>query len=222
MMCSVRRFVDYVCPCRFPCLCRFLLSELVKKERYGKPVDMWAFGVILYILHCGYPPFYHDSNYLLGQKIMRGQFEFQPDYWKGVSEDVKDLISHLLDINPKTRYTVDQALNHPWFTSVENTDSQLESHHLGISQLRKFQARKKFRGAIKAIIMIERIKRLLSVKRSSKSFKDLDGVEQEENGKIEGNEIQTTATSLPSPPPTIAVGIDQNPEVLLPPPLSLK
>jgi hypothetical protein len=116
-------------------------------------------------------PFYHDSNYLLGQKIMRGQFEFLPDYWKGVSEDVKDLISHLLDINPKTRYTVDQALKHPWFTSVENTDSQLETHHLGISQLRKFQARKKFRGAIKAIIMIERIKRLLSVKRSSKSFK---------------------------------------------------
>jgi serine/threonine protein kinase len=194
--------------------CFVLSLELVKKERYGKPVDMWAFGVILYILLCGYPPFYHNSNYLLGQQIMKGQFEFHPDYWSGVTEDAKDLISRLLDINPKTRYTVDQSVNHPWFTSVENTDSQLETHHLGINQLRKFQARKKFRGAIKAIIMIERIKRILSVKRSSRSI-DTSGLEENE-GK--GGEV----TSLPSPPPVMSVDVEENPEVLLPPPLSLK
>jgi calcium/calmodulin-dependent protein kinase I len=56
---------------------------------------------------------------------MKGEFEFYSDYWSGVSEDAKGFISHLLDINPVIRYTVDQAKNHRWFTAVDNVDSKL-------------------------------------------------------------------------------------------------
>jgi len=58
----------------------------------GKPADMWSFGVILYILLGGYPPFHDDNQRTLFRKICKGEYTFHPDYWSGVSEDAKDLI----------------------------------------------------------------------------------------------------------------------------------
>lgn len=144
----------------------YMAPEIVRKQNYGKPVDMWAFGVVLYILLCGYPPFYHENQKALAEQIIRGQYSYHPQYWSNVSEDAKDLISKLLDINPHTRLTVDGALQHPW---LQSSDAVLEERDLvsGLNQLRKFQAKKKFRAAIKAVIMIERVKRLIGVRRSS-------------------------------------------------------
>lgn len=144
----------------------YMAPEIVRKQFYGKPVDMWALGVVIYILLCGYPPFYHENQKALAEQISRGQYSYHPQYWSGVSDEAKDLISRLLDINPATRLTVDDALQHPW---LQFDDSVLEGRVLdsGLNQLRKFQARKKFRAAIKAVIMIERVKRLVSMKRNS-------------------------------------------------------
>lgn len=57
---------------------------------------MWSFGVILYILLGGYPPFHDDNQRTLFRKICKGDYTFHPDYWSGVSDDAKDLIKYVL------------------------------------------------------------------------------------------------------------------------------
>ncbi|PRP87025.1 calcium/calmodulin-dependent protein kinase type 1D [Planoprotostelium fungivorum] len=63
---------------------------------------------------CGFPPFYADSNTKLFEKIMHARFSFPSPYWSKVSDEAKDLIRKLLVVNPKTRYTCEQTLSHPW------------------------------------------------------------------------------------------------------------
>jgi serine/threonine protein kinase len=162
----------------------YIAPEMIRKQPYGKPVDMWAFGVILYILLSGYPPFYHPNQEVLANMIKRGQFQFHEQYWQHVSEDARDLISRLLDLNPLTRLSVDDALLHPWLQQREDV---LTANHLtsGLNQLRRFQVRKKFRGAIKAIIMIERMKKFASFRKTNSTTTSVSGRNMD----------------LPSPPP---------------------
>jgi serine/threonine protein kinase len=75
---------------------------------------MWSIGVITYILLGGYPPFHDDNQKALFKKIKNAEYEFHDEYWSEVSEEAKDLIRHLLKINPVERYTAEEALNHPW------------------------------------------------------------------------------------------------------------
>jgi len=83
---------------------------------YDKEVDMWSAGVILYILLCGYPPFFSENDPELFELIMNVEYEFHPRYWSHISEEAKNLISHLLLKDPKKRLTAVQALEHPWFS----------------------------------------------------------------------------------------------------------
>ena len=122
--------------------------------RHGRPpskgsdaqeVDMWSLGVIIYILLCGYPPF-HDSNQpRLFRKIRAGQYRFDSPYWDNVSEQAKDLIRHLLVVDPTQRYDAQQVLNHEWFrTSTLPSKIELGS---AIRELRTFNTQRK--GIIK-------------------------------------------------------------------------
>ena len=88
-------------------------------EGYGLQVDLWATGVIAYIMLCGFPPFASQSKNQkdLFRKIKRGHFSFPEPYWEGVSKEAKDLISKLLQVNPKDRFTADEILSHPWIAS---------------------------------------------------------------------------------------------------------
>jgi serine/threonine protein kinase len=124
----------------------------------GKPVDMWSFGVILYILLGGYPPFYDKNPQRLFRKILRGQYEFHPAYWHEVSDEAKDLIRKLLQLDPKQRLTVAQVLAHPWF---EANAAILSGRMLtmGLSEMRKFMAKRKLRAGIKAIMTVNRMKK---------------------------------------------------------------
>ncbi|CAF1008684.1 unnamed protein product [Adineta ricciae] len=82
---------------------------------YGLPVDLWACGVILYTLLSGLPPFWHRKQHLMFRMIMEGQYSMTGSDWDDVSETAKDLIRHLLVVNPDERYTAAQALQHPFF-----------------------------------------------------------------------------------------------------------
>ncbi|CAF3133568.1 unnamed protein product [Rotaria socialis] len=84
---------------------------------YGLPVDLWACGVILYTLLSGLPPFWHRKQHLMFRMIMEGQYTMTGSEWDDVSETAKDLIRHLLVVNPADRYTAEQALQHPFFIS---------------------------------------------------------------------------------------------------------
>ncbi|KAF9945995.1 hypothetical protein BGZ72_000786 [Mortierella alpina] len=102
----------------------YTAPEIVKDERYSKSVDMWAMGCVLYTILCGFPPFYDESIQALTEKVARGQFTFLSPWWDEISAEVKDLISHLLCVNPKDRYTIDQFLAHPWIKAGEQATQE--------------------------------------------------------------------------------------------------
>ncbi|CAE6395759.1 unnamed protein product [Rhizoctonia solani] len=92
----------------------YTAPEIVKDERYSKSVDMWALGCVLYTLLCGFPPFYDESINVLTEKVARGYYTFLSPWWDDISASSKDLISHLLCVDPTQRYTIDEFLAHPW------------------------------------------------------------------------------------------------------------
>jgi len=92
----------------------YTAPEIVKDERYSKSVDMWALGCVLYTLLCGFPPFYDESINVLTEKVARGYYTFLSPWWDDISHSAKDLITHLLCVDPSQRYTIDEFLAHPW------------------------------------------------------------------------------------------------------------
>ncbi|CAG8604569.1 423_t:CDS:2 [Cetraspora pellucida] len=102
----------------------YTAPEIVKDERYSKSVDMWALGCVLYTLLCGFPPFYDESIRDLTEKVAKGQYTFLSPWWDNISDSSKDLISHLLSVDPEKRYTINQFFEHPW---VKNEPFYLQS-----------------------------------------------------------------------------------------------
>lgn len=97
----------------------YTAPEIVKDERYSKSVDMWALGCVLYTLLCGFPPFYDESIAVLTEKVARGQYTFLSPWWDDISKPAQDLVSHLLTVDPKKRYTIEEFLQHPWITGTD-------------------------------------------------------------------------------------------------------
>uniref|UniRef100_A0A3P8RQP8 Calcium/calmodulin-dependent protein kinase (CaM kinase) II gamma 2 n=1 Tax=Amphiprion percula TaxID=161767 RepID=A0A3P8RQP8_AMPPE len=106
----------------------YLSPEVLRKDPYGKPVDIWACGVILYILLVGYPPFWDEDQHKLYQQIKAGAYDFPSPEWDTVTPEAKNLINQMLTINPAKRITADQALKHPW-VCVSHTCLLLWSPH---------------------------------------------------------------------------------------------
>ncbi|TTF87020.1 Calcium/calmodulin-dependent protein kinase type 1B [Bagarius yarrelli] len=94
----------------------YVAPELLQEKTYGKEVDLWAMGVISFIMLCGYPPFYDDNDTQLYKQIIKAEFEFDSPYWDDISHSAKDFIVHLLQKDPKKRFNCEQALQHPWIS----------------------------------------------------------------------------------------------------------
>ncbi|XP_020292730.1 calcium/calmodulin-dependent protein kinase type 1 isoform X2 [Pseudomyrmex gracilis] len=94
----------------------YVAPEVLAQKPYGKAVDVWSIGVISYILLCGYPPFYDESDANLFAQILKGEFEFDSPYWDDISDSAKDFIRKLMCVNVEERYTCKQALAHPWIS----------------------------------------------------------------------------------------------------------
>lgn len=93
----------------------YLAPEMLQRRDYTKAVDMWALGVIVFVLVCGCLPFDDDSATVPSDDLVRTKFVLRFPRWaKNLSDSAKDLLAHLLDVNPRLRYTAEQALNHPW------------------------------------------------------------------------------------------------------------
>ncbi|CAG8557086.1 979_t:CDS:2 [Diversispora eburnea] len=100
---------------RTPCgTLGYTAPEIIKDERYSKSVDLWALGCVLYTCLCGFPPFYDESIQDLSDKVSKGQYTFLSPWWDNISSSAKDLITHLLIVNPDKRYTIQQFFEHPW------------------------------------------------------------------------------------------------------------
>ncbi|XP_042351212.1 peripheral plasma membrane protein CASK isoform X6 [Plectropomus leopardus] len=128
----------------------FMAPEVVKREPYGKPVDVWGCGVILFILLSGCLPFYGTKERLF-EAICKGKYKMNPRQWGQISESAKDLVRRMLMLDPAERITVYEALNHPW---LKERDRYAYKIHLPetVEQLRKFNSRRKLKGAVLAAV----------------------------------------------------------------------
>uniref|UniRef100_A0A452J6B3 calcium/calmodulin-dependent protein kinase n=1 Tax=Gopherus agassizii TaxID=38772 RepID=A0A452J6B3_9SAUR len=133
----------------------YLSPEVLRKDPYGKPVDIWACGVILYILLVGYPPFWDEDQHKLYQQIKAGAYDFPSPEWDTVTPEAKNLINQMLTINPTKRITADQALKHPWVCQRSTVASMMHRQET-VECLRKFNARRKLKGAILTTMLVSR------------------------------------------------------------------
>ncbi|KAF9111991.1 hypothetical protein BGX27_004140 [Mortierella sp. AM989] len=144
----------------------YMAPEIFQKSGHGKPVDMWALGVITYFLLCGYTPFDRQNSMDEMQAILHAEYQFAPiEYWQGVSETAQSFITGLLTVDPSRRMTAAQALKHPWLAQAAlrqqeaeqqqqqpHDDMEVETpHDLLPSMMSRMKARTKLRNAIGAV-----------------------------------------------------------------------
>uniref|UniRef100_G1NEI3 calcium/calmodulin-dependent protein kinase n=1 Tax=Meleagris gallopavo TaxID=9103 RepID=G1NEI3_MELGA len=169
----------------------YLSPEVLRKDPYGKPVDMWACGVILYILLVGYPPFWDEDQHRLYQQIKAGAYDFPSPEWDTVTPEAKDLINKMLTINPAKRITASEALKHPWICQRSTVASMMHRQET-VDCLKKFNARRKLKGAILTTMLATR-------NFSAKSLlKKPDGVKEPQTTVIhnpDGNKESTESSN---------------------------
>jgi serine/threonine protein kinase len=108
---------------------------------YGTECDLWSCGIILFILLAGYPPFYDDSEPRLFRKIRAGKYNMQDPVWDLVSDEAKDLITKLLEVEPEKRLNVTQVLEHPWMQDEDRT-----VHRKDLGTISRMRSSMKMRG----------------------------------------------------------------------------
>ncbi|XP_066927972.1 MAP kinase-activated protein kinase 5-like [Clytia hemisphaerica] len=99
---------------------------------YDKSCDVWSLGVIIYIMLCGYPPFYSENprkqlSQGMKRRIMHGEYDFPAPEWSKVSDLAKDVVKRMLVISPNERITVGEMLHHPWVDSGSAPNTVLQS-----------------------------------------------------------------------------------------------
>jgi len=120
----------------------YIAPEILKTLPYQNEVDMWSVGVIMYILLCGYPPFYDENDAQLFEKIMQCRYEFHEQYWEHISNEAKELIRGLLKVDPKERLSAEEALKSPWF-NIKFDDQNLNINNNMKTMLAKHNSERK-------------------------------------------------------------------------------
>uniref|UniRef100_A0A4W3GQ09 Calcium/calmodulin-dependent protein kinase IGb n=1 Tax=Callorhinchus milii TaxID=7868 RepID=A0A4W3GQ09_CALMI len=121
----------------------YVAPEVLAQKPYNKTVDCWSIGVIAYILLCGYPPFYEDTESRLFYRISNAEYEFDSPFWDDISTSAKDFIRHLLEKVPEKRFNCEQALRHPWIAA--NTAQHCDIYNSVSAQIQKNFAKSKWR-----------------------------------------------------------------------------
>ncbi|XP_075881950.1 calcium/calmodulin-dependent protein kinase (CaM kinase) II beta 1 isoform X5 [Nelusetta ayraudi] len=181
----------------------YLSPEVLRKEAYGKPVDIWACGVILYILLVGYPPFWDEDQHKLYQQIKAGAYDFPSPEWDTVTPEAKNLINQMLTINPAKRITAQEALKHPWVCQRSTVASMMHRQET-VECLKKFNARRKLKGAILTTMLVSRnfsAKTLLNKKVDVKKRKSSSTVQYmpQTNSTKNSSLVSSPKGTVPSP-----------------------
>ncbi|XP_051946703.1 calcium/calmodulin-dependent protein kinase type IV-like [Xyrauchen texanus] len=148
-------------PCGTP---EYLAPEVVARHRYGRPVDCWAVGVIMYILLSGNPPFYDETeeentdmhNRIIFCRIVAGEFEFDSPYWDDISPAAKELVCKLMEVDQMLRIPAQDALLHEWIAGNGASEKNLKE---GVcAQFEKNFAKAKWRKAIRVTTFMQRLR----------------------------------------------------------------
>ncbi|PWA98446.1 EF-hand domain pair [Artemisia annua] len=121
----------------------YMAPEVLKRS-YGPEVDVWSAGIILYILLCGVPPFWAETEQEVAQAILHSRIDFKRDPWSKVSENAKDLVKKMLDRDPKRRLTAQQVLEHPWLFDAKAAPN-VSLGEVVRSRLKQFQVMNKLK-----------------------------------------------------------------------------
>jgi len=132
----------------------YYVAPQVLQGKYDHMCDLWSVGVIMYILLCGYPPFYGRTDHEVLSKVRRGKFVFEDKDWGRVSADAKHFIRMLLQMSPKDRYTAPKALNHKWIvhTAPRASAAPIKANPTLVDNLRSFRSQNKLKKAALQII----------------------------------------------------------------------
>uniref|UniRef100_A0A453FRK3 non-specific serine/threonine protein kinase n=1 Tax=Aegilops tauschii subsp. strangulata TaxID=200361 RepID=A0A453FRK3_AEGTS len=129
----------------------YYIAPEVLKRNYGPEADIWSVGVIVYILLCGVPPFWAESEHGIFNSILRGQIDFSSDPWPRISPGAKDLVRKMLNSDPKKRISAYDVLNHPWIKEDgEAPDTPLDNAVM--NRLKQFKAMNQFKKAALRVI----------------------------------------------------------------------
>ena len=134
----------------------YVAPEIINSQGYDIKVDCWSLGVILYVMLCGFPPFYADDNDTLFRLIKESDFEFPSPYWDNVSDSAKDLIKNLLVVDSHKRLTTEEILKHPWLTQTNHSGTNLPFKADYIEYKKKNQ----FKNAIMASLIVKLWKKI--------------------------------------------------------------
>ncbi|KAL1123191.1 hypothetical protein AAG570_002278 [Ranatra chinensis] len=129
---------------------QFMAPEVVERQQYGKPGDIWSAGVLLHILLSGTLPFI-GTRQRLYQSICAGRLHLDSPVWESVSEPARDLVRKMLHIDPNQRLTIQEVLNHKW---LRDRDKGVSKVHLmdTVEEMRKLNARRRLKGAVMAAL----------------------------------------------------------------------
>ncbi|KAK8947466.1 Calcium-dependent protein kinase 8 [Platanthera zijinensis] len=122
----------------------YYMAPEVLKRSYGPEVDVWSAGVILYILLCGVPPFWAETDEGIAQAIMKSVVDFNREPWPKVSQTAKDLVKRMLDPNPQARLSAQQVLEHPWLQNASSAPN-IPLGEAVRSRLKQFLVMNKFK-----------------------------------------------------------------------------
>ncbi|OCH92674.1 Pkinase-domain-containing protein [Obba rivulosa] len=183
----------------------YVAPEVLNKTGHGKAVDIWSIGIITYVLLCGYSPFRSDDVKELVRETTEAHVEFHDRYWHNVSNEAKDFIKTLLNVDPAKRPSAEQALKHPWLTEHEPSRAQHD-----LTGLREnFDPRARWRSAIAGARALHRFNSSQSRTSTTtsggwKASSILDSDDDEvviDNGPGENEHVKVTAPSEDRPLP---------------------
>jgi len=125
----------------------YVAPEVLKQKGHGKPVDIWSIGIITYVLLCGYLPFRSETAESMAEEMAKAKIEFHSRYWSNISNEAKEFIVSLLNIDPAKRPSAAEALEAAWLTSH---DASTE-HDIGAGLRENFSAKAKWRNAFNVL-----------------------------------------------------------------------
>ncbi|KYG46502.1 hypothetical protein M433DRAFT_142917 [Acidomyces richmondensis BFW] len=165
----------------------YMAPEIFKKSGHGKPVDVWAIGVITYFLLCGYTPFDRESNLEEMQAILVADYSFTPlEYWRGVSRAARRFIQRCLTIDPTQRLTAHEALAHEWIAGGPDSGRGTAEEDLLPTVKKNFNARRTLHKAIDTVRAINQLRGGLGMMDGAMS-KAPKNHQPKEEGDVQGN-----------------------------------
>nr|DAD31129.1 TPA_asm: hypothetical protein HUJ06_009980 [Nelumbo nucifera] len=162
----------------------YYMAPEVLKRNYGPEVDIWSSGVILYILLCGVPPFWAETEQGVAKEILRGVIDFKRDPWPRVSESAKSLVRQMLEPDPKKRLTAQQVLEHSWLQNAKKAPN-VPLGDIVRTRLKQFSVMNRFKK--KAMRVIAEHLSVEEVEIIRDMFKLMD---TDNNGKITYEELK--------------------------------